>query len=60
MLPRAGAGDDQKCHGSASLCLSDARYRYIYFDTSFVAQRALVREIILKTYHTYPATHIPI
>ena len=41
----------------ATPLLSNARSGDLHFGTSFVALRALVREIIPK-YHTYPPTHI--
>ena len=34
------------------LCLSNARSRDLHFGTSFIALRALVREIIPNTIHT--------
>ena len=40
------------------LCLSNARSGDLHFGTSFVALRALVREIIPNTIHTYIPTHI--
>ena len=39
-------------------CLSNARSGDLHFGTSFVALRALVREIIPNTIHTYPPTYI--
>ena len=39
-------------------CLSNARSGDLHFDISFVALRALVREIIPNTIHTHPPTHI--
>ena len=38
------------------LCLSNARSWYLHFGISFVALRALVREIIPNTIHTHPHT----
>ena len=40
------------------LCLSNARSGDLHFGISFVALRALVREIIPNTIHRYPPTHI--
>ena len=40
-------------------CLSNARSGDLHFGISFVALRALVREIIPNTIHTYPHTHLP-
>ena len=40
------------------LCLSNARSGDLYLGYSFVALRALVREIIPNTSHTHPPTYI--
>ena len=40
------------------LCLSNARSGDLHFGTSFVTLRALVREIIPNTIHTYICTYI--
>ena len=40
-------------------CLSNARSGDLHFGTSFVALRALVREIIPNTIPSHPPTHIP-
>ena len=40
------------------LCLSNARSGDLHFGISFVALRALVREIIPNTIHTYPHTYM--
>ena len=40
------------------LCLSNARSGDLHFGTSFVALRALVREIIPNTIHTYIHTYM--
>ena len=39
------------------LCLSNARSGYLHFGISFVALRALVREIIPNAIHTHPPTY---
>ena len=41
------------------LCLSNARSGDLHFGVSFVALRALVREIIQNTIHTHIHTYIP-
>ena len=41
------------------LCLSNARSVDLHFGISFVALRALVREIIPNTIHTHPYTGCP-
>ena len=40
------------------LCLSNARSGDLHFGISFVALRALVREIIPNTIHTYIPTYM--
>ena len=40
------------------LCLSNARSGDLHLGTSFVALRALAREIIPNTIHTYPHTYM--
>ena len=39
-------------------CLSNARSGDLHFGISFVALRALVREILPNTIHTHPPTYI--
>ena len=45
-----------RSHTPMIWCLSNARSRDLHFGISFVALRALVREIIPNTIHTYPHT----
>ena len=47
-----------KSHNPMILCLSNARSGYLHFGASFVALRALIREIIPNTIHTH-ITHPP-